>query len=104
LDSREETGINPAVLVDVKQYYLMIYGTIPEIGKLVAFRRTRQIQQKQSCDRKLIKCPYCDARLTDTEQDSIVEVFTLPAPRTVQLYLKCTRCRQEIGVCIVIRV
>ena len=86
-----------------KQYYLTIYGTIPESGPMVAFRRAGRTR---SYGRKLVKCPYCSNKITDTNSNTKVEVVTasVHTPVKYTLYLSCNSCNRDVGVKIIIPV
>ena len=83
------------------QYYLTIYGTIPESGPMVSFRRVGRVR---SYGRKIVKCPYCSCKITDTDSNTKVEVIsaTVYDPIEYTLYLSCNSCNRDVGVKIII--
>jgi len=84
-------------------YYYVIHGAIPESGPMLSCRRSAGTRMRQY-GRKLIKCPHCAARITDTEADTKVELFAQPSTKPVpcQFQLKCPHCKREVGVNIII--
>ena len=83
------------------QYYLKIYGRIPESGLMVSFRRVSRVR---SYGRKIVKCPYCSCKITDTDSNTKVEVVSsaLYDPVEYTLYLTCNSCTRDVGVKIII--
>ena len=79
------------------KYFYVIHGTIPELEPKLAYKGRSNEHQ---WNRKMLKCPYCNNRLSDTNADTRVELYKHPAHVTVtcQFYLKCTFCRSEIGI------
>jgi len=87
-------------IIDIK-YYLTIYGRIPESGLMVSFRR---VGKQRSYGRKIVKCPYCTSRLTDTDTDTKIDVLTVSESQPVDynLLLNCNNCNRDVGVNIII--
>ena len=84
-------------------YFYIIYGAIPETEPVVSFRRSGRVR---SYGRKLIKCPHCKTRITDTEADTRVELFVISPnnPVQCQFHLTCCNCKRDVGVNIIIQV
>ena len=82
------------------RFFYIIHGTIPEITPNVAFRRVDKAEQYA---RKLLKCPYCERRLSDMDADTRVELYRHPVHVHVhcQFYMKCAYCNSEVGINIV---
>ena len=83
------------------EYYYVIYGAIPEVGEQISCRRiSRRVQQYK---RKLVKCPHCSERLTDTDVDTRIELYHQPSMLSdpCQLYLVCPNCKHEIGISVI---
>jgi len=101
-DVLEREAIENEVNTDVK-HYLTIYGRIPECGMMVSFRRTGKTR---SYGRKIVKCPYCSAHLTDTSVNTRVDILTVSVTSTVQctLHINCNTCRRDVGINIIIPV
>jgi len=97
------TATSTIVIADESaEYYFIIYGTIPESGPMLSCRRIGRVRQY---GRKLIKCPYCAVKITDTEANTKVELFPQSTARPIQcqFHLRCPSCKREVGVNIVIR-
>lgn len=90
-----------ATRIETMKYYYVIHGTIPEVAPSVLCRRTRAAQRE---GRKMIKCPHCGKRLTDTDATTCVELYRHPVHVQVrcQFYMKCTHCKSEIGINIAV--
>jgi len=85
------------VLSETVKYFYVIHGTIPELMPRVAYRRVgREVQY----ERKIIKCPHCSKRLTDTSLQTRVELYKHPERVRVncQFYMRCFHCRNEVGI------
>jgi uncharacterized protein YbaR (Trm112 family) len=80
-------------------YFYTIHGTIPELMPRVAYRRVGKADE-QECERKILKCPHCKLRLTDTDEETRVELYQHPVHVRVrcQFYLKCFHCGSEVGI------
>jgi hypothetical protein len=78
-------------------YVYVIHGTIPELMPGVAYRRVGSEEQYK---RKILKCPFCQARLTDMDISTGVELFAHPKRVTVrcQFYFRCADCHKEVGI------
>jgi uncharacterized protein with PIN domain len=78
-------------------YFYVIHGTIPELMPSVAYRRVGAEEQYK---RKLLKCPYCQSRLTDMDIDTNVELYGHARRVEVkcQFYFRCPRCHKEVGI------
>jgi len=100
LDSLIKDDTDIKAIVDVK-YYLLIRGTIPEVGPMVAFRRSGRTRSQ---GRKLIKCPYCTARITSTELETKVEMFAIAPTSLVdcQFTMTCYNCKNDVGMNFII--
>jgi len=81
------------------KYFLVFHDFAPELFPGVAFRRSRPPNMRL----KLIKCPYCKARLLDIDEDAKVELFRYSkrSKVTCQMYRKCYSCQGDIGINIV---
>ena len=87
------------------EHYYNINGDIPEFKKETTLR-LREIdppERKLSDKRKSVKCPHCNKRLTDTNEDARIELFNQPTHVHIecQFYIKCTGCKKEIGINLV---
>ena len=82
---------------EILRYFYTIYGTIPELTPDIAYRHESRTIQR---DRKILKCPHCDKRLTDTDVNTRVELYQHPVRVRVQcqFYLKCFHCGSEVGI------
>ena len=91
----------PKVEID---YYMVIGGAIPELGTMLSFRRIAQ-QHTRKLGRKIIRCPHCKEKLTETGANTKVEIFHKPISLAVscQFHMKCNYCKKEIGLSIVHR-
>jgi hypothetical protein len=80
-------------------YFYIIHGLIPELEARVAYRRVGKAEESE-CERKILKCPHCKLRLTDTDAGTRVELYQHPVHVSVkcQFYLKCFHCGCEIGI------
>jgi DNA-directed RNA polymerase subunit RPC12/RpoP len=83
------------------KYFYLIHGIIPEAMPGAAYRG---VSREQQYGRKIIKCPYCGKRLTDTSKDTRVELYRHPLRVQVdcQFYLKCPHCGSEVGINLVV--
>ena len=90
----------PAV-IETDKYFYVVHGVIPEVMPNVAYRRACGTREQQF-ERKILKCPFCAMRLTDTDVNTKVELYRHPERVGVpcQLYLKCFYCKKEIGIII----
>jgi uncharacterized protein YbaR (Trm112 family) len=81
---------------DMKFFYV-IHGTIPELMPSVAYRREGKDHQHE---RKILKCPLCLHRLTDTSVETRIELYKHPIRVNVdcQFYMRCSNCQCEIGI------
>ncbi|MDR0916428.1 MAG: hypothetical protein LBN02_04490 [Oscillospiraceae bacterium] len=90
----------PDTAVNTSKFLYVIHGVIPELMPETAFRREcRELQYK----RKILKCPHCGKRLTDTGADTKVELFRHPEHVQIdcQFYMKCTFCKGEVGINVI---
>jgi uncharacterized protein with PIN domain len=78
-------------------YFYVIHGTIPELMPNVAYRRVGAEEQHR---RKLLKCPYCQSRLTDMDIDTNVELYGHARRVEIrcQFYFRCPCCHKEVGI------
>jgi hypothetical protein len=78
-------------------YFYVIHGTIPEIEPNVAYRRVGAEEQHR---RKILKCPFCSARLSDMDTGTRVELYGHTNRVTVkcQFYIRCACCQKEVGI------
>jgi phage terminase large subunit GpA-like protein len=78
-------------------YFYVIHGTFPEIEPSVAYRRIGAEAQHR---RKILKCPYCQSRLTDMDIDTNVELYGHAERVAVkcQFYMRCAHCHREVGI------
>jgi phage terminase large subunit GpA-like protein len=78
-------------------YFYVIHGTFPEIEASVAYRRIGAEAQHR---RKILKCPYCQSRLTDMDIDANVELYGHAERIAVkcQFYMRCAHCHREVGI------
>jgi len=93
----ERAIITPEQDIEDVKYFYIIHGTIPELMPSVAYRR---VGKAQEAERKVLKCPSCERRLTDTDPETRVELYKHPAYHRLrcQFYLKCEFCRSEVGI------
>ena len=91
-----QEAINAAAQEAVKYFYV-IHGTIPELMPIVAFRREGK---EKLYERKILRCPICGNRLSDTSSETRVELYKHPFRVEVkcQFYIKCDVCHGEIGI------
>lgn len=84
-----------------KKYYYIVHGTIPELTPDVL---CRYMSEPSLDKRKILKCPHCGKRLTDTDIATRVELYRHPARVQVpcQFYMRCFYCKSEIGINIAI--
>jgi hypothetical protein len=100
-----QTLITPGVVEKIGEpmeelrYFYVVHGFIPELMARVAYRRVGKAPVVE-CERKILKCPHCHLRLTDTDAKTRVELYQHPArvPIRRQIYLKCPHCGREIGI------
>ena len=92
------TEIENATPINKEDFFLLIHGAIPESGLILSCRRVGKARRVQG--RKIIRCPHCGARITDTEANTKVELFPQPKtnPTPCQFQLKCRKCNREVGV------
>jgi hypothetical protein len=78
-------------------YFYVIHGTIPEIMPEVAYRRAGAEDRH---DRKILKCPFCAARISDMDAKTRVELYGHAKRVEVrcQFYIRCFKCRREVGI------
>lgn len=102
IETADQSAINFAGIQTDPQlqemaYYYVIDDIIPELTPGIAYRRVYAEEQHK---RKLLKCPFCQSRLTDMDIDTDVELFAHPKHVTVkcQFYLRCGSCRKEVGI------
>lgn len=81
-----------------EDFYFLIHGTITESGLIQSCRRVGKMRRVQG--RKIIRCPHCGSKITDTEVNTKVELFPQPKanPIPCQFQLKCRKCNREVGV------
>ena len=79
------------------KYFYVVHGTIPELMPNFAYRRDGKERQYE---RKTLKCPQCEKRLTDTSVNTRVELYKHPIRVKVdcQFYIKCFYCHCEVGI------
>jgi uncharacterized protein with PIN domain len=79
------------------KYCYVIHGVPYDMRARVAYRRSGRPELHQ---RKAVKCPYCQERLTDVDISTKVELYRIPAHKTLicQEYRKCFRCKNEVGM------
>jgi hypothetical protein len=79
------------------EYIYIIHGTIPELMPGVAYRRENR---GELFKRKILKCPFCAARITDMDVGTKVELFGHPkqVERKCQFYMRCDCCHKEVGI------
>lgn len=82
---------------ETARYFYVIHGTIPELMPNVLYRREGKEQQYE---RKVLKCPHCKKRLTDTSAETRVELYQhkIRVEIKCQFYLKCPHCHSEVGI------
>jgi hypothetical protein len=75
----------------------VIHGAIPEIMPGVAYRR---VGAEELHRRKILKCPFCSARLTDMDEGTRVELYGHAKRVEVkcQFYIRCACCHREVGI------
>jgi DNA-directed RNA polymerase subunit RPC12/RpoP len=80
-------------------YFYVVHGVIPEVTPGVAYRRVGKEPEPEK-ERKVLKCPHCKLRLTDTDAQTRVELYQHPIRVRVpcQFYLKCFHCGSEVGI------
>ena len=85
-----------ALTEDIRYFYV-IHGTIPELEPNVA---NKGKSNEHQWNRKILKCPFCENRLSDTSTDTRIDLYKHPVRVTVhcQFYIKCTICHSEIGI------
>lgn len=78
-------------------YFYVIDDVIPELLLNIAYRR---VGAEAQYNRKILKCPFCQSRLTDMDVGTDVALFAHPKRVTVrcQFYLRCGNCRKEVGI------
>jgi len=78
-------------------YFYVIHGTIPELMPSVAYRRVGKAQERE---RKVLKCPHCERKLTETDAETRVELYQHPVHVQVdcKFYLRCFYCGSEVGI------
>ncbi|GHU95704.1 hypothetical protein FACS1894208_08990 [Clostridia bacterium] len=83
-------------LEDVRYFYV-VHGVIPELMPNVAYRRVKGALERE---RKTLKCPHCEKKLTDTDAETRVELYQHPVRVAAhcQFYLKCFHCGSEVGI------
>lgn len=83
-------------IADTIKYFYIIHGVIPELMPDIAYRG----QSKAQHERKVLKCPHCDRRLTDMDTGTRVELYQHPVRVQVQcqFYIKCFHCGNEVGI------
>ena len=86
---------------ETMRYFYVIHGTIPELTPDVLYRRENGAPPGE---RKMLRCPLCGMRLTDTDAATRVELYRHPirVQRTCQFYMKCSYCKSEIGINIAV--
>jgi hypothetical protein len=78
-------------------YFYVVHGVIPEIMPNVAYRR---VGAEELHRRKILKCPFCSARLSDMDADTRVELYGHAKRVEIkcQFYIRCAYCHREVGV------
>ena len=79
------------------KFFYVIHGVIPEVMPSAAYRRVGTATQHR---RKILKCPFCASRLSDMDSGTSVELYGHETSVAVkcQLYIRCSRCRKEVGI------
>ena len=82
---------------ETEQYFYVVYGDVPELMPKLAFRREGSAAQ---FTRKILKCPYCEHRLTDVDISTKAELFRSPGKMkgSCHVYRKCDHCHNEVGI------
>ena len=83
------------------KYFFIFYGDAPGIlTACVAYRCTGRQSPRMLCERKVIKCPYCEKPLTDVDRNTKVELYRYPARKQIrcQAYPICQSCKNEVGM------
>lgn len=90
-----------SVETETMKYYYVIHGTIPELMPDILYRRESGVLPSE---RKVLKCPHCGKRLTDTDVATRVELYRHPirVQVTCQFYMKCIYCKSEVGINIAV--
>jgi hypothetical protein len=87
-------------IIEAEEYLYVVHGVIPEAMPPVAYRRSGS---PDLAGRKLLKCPYCHALLTDVAFDAQIQMYKISKGKQKKaipgLFIKrCNTCRKETGI------